>query len=291
MPVGTTVGAYPRSRWGVVLEGAPSGSAVESHAIASDGTLTYTALTDGTEYVATAIVSSVRRFLRFMPAPLTLERPVFVGGYADGEVPVWSDADQRFEPGAGGGGGKRKLWYPTGLGTAGSGDTVDPAKIIDINDDRFVLTTTQALTNSQLRCTGNLMAPAGVPVAGVLIFVAGGATTPAHTFAALADQALNVVGKSADALTTAMAGASWRKFDLTTPWTPSVDTAVYACISSTAATPLSVSIGPGTINALPAQAPKLGFNVAGTIDDPTDVGATIAINAAANMFWAAIYTT
>lgn len=105
MPVGTTMGAYPRSRWGIALEGAPLGSAVESHAIASDGTLTYTALTDGVEYVAYGVVSTVKRYLRFMSAPLTLERPVFVGGYADGEIPIWSDADQRFEPGAGGGSG------------------------------------------------------------------------------------------------------------------------------------------------------------------------------------------
>jgi hypothetical protein len=103
-PAGTTVGAYPRSRWGIALEGAPSGSAVESHAVASDGSLTYTTLTDGTEYVATAVVTSVRRFVRFQSGPLILRNPVFVGGYSDGQVPVWNATNGRFEPGAGGGG-------------------------------------------------------------------------------------------------------------------------------------------------------------------------------------------
>lgn len=183
---------------------------------------------------------------------------------------------------------KRKLWYPSGQGTAASGDSAPGAATIDQTFERQDVNTTQALTNSQLRFTGNLFVPAGVTVTNLWVYFAANATTPTHTFGVLIDQALNVLGKTADLLTTALTGAAWKALPLTTPWLAPADTAVYLGLSSTAATPVSVSVPPGTLNALHGQNPKLGFNVAGTVDEPTDVGATITINATASPFWAAI---
>lgn len=343
-PAGTTVGAFPRSRWGIALEGAPSGSAVQSVAVAADGTLTYTTLTDGTEYVATAVVSSVRRFLRFTPGPVTLRDPTFVGGYADGEIPIWSDADQRFEPGAGGAGGsvatdaiwnvkgdlavgsgadaavrkaagadgmvltadsaapdglgwkdslaerKRKLWYPSGQGSAASGATF-PTSVIDQSGERHVLTTSQTLASGGARVTGNLFVPGGVTVTGIVVFFGSSANGPTHSFAFLADQALNVLGKSADATTDPLTALAWKTYPLTTPWVAPADTAVYAgFVQTSSTTQAGVTVGPGTINGLPSQPLRLGFNLPGTVTTPADIGSTIAFNVNANPFWVALYS-
>lgn len=62
-PEGTSVGAYPASRWGPdVPSGAPIGAAVESKSV-SGGTATFTTLTAGTEYYFTASVSGTYRYL------------------------------------------------------------------------------------------------------------------------------------------------------------------------------------------------------------------------------------
>jgi hypothetical protein len=53
-PVGTSVSAYARSS----VTGGPTGSALETHAVAADGTLTFTTLSEGQQYVATDGVRS-----------------------------------------------------------------------------------------------------------------------------------------------------------------------------------------------------------------------------------------
>lgn len=68
-PVGTNVGAYPASAWGPgnSRTGAPPAglSAVETQAVASDGTLTYSSLTAGTKYRLGASVSGTWQWLEF----------------------------------------------------------------------------------------------------------------------------------------------------------------------------------------------------------------------------------
>jgi hypothetical protein len=68
-PTGTNVGAYLRTQWPAVPvnpSGAPTGAAVETAAVAADGTLTYTTLADDTVYVAYAEVSATHRLIAFI---------------------------------------------------------------------------------------------------------------------------------------------------------------------------------------------------------------------------------
>jgi hypothetical protein len=70
-PVGTSVAAYPRSAWtGVSTDnpsGAPSGSPAETQTVQADGTLTFSALVDGTRYFAYANVGGEHRIVGFTP--------------------------------------------------------------------------------------------------------------------------------------------------------------------------------------------------------------------------------
>lgn len=63
-PVGTTVSAY-RPYQANPSGGAPSGSAVTSAVVASTGSLTFTNLTDGADYIAAAQVNGTWQYLRF----------------------------------------------------------------------------------------------------------------------------------------------------------------------------------------------------------------------------------
>jgi hypothetical protein len=63
-PVGTSVGAYPRTAWPADrLAGAPSGAAVETQAVQANGTLTFTTLTPNLDYVG--YVASPDRYMPF----------------------------------------------------------------------------------------------------------------------------------------------------------------------------------------------------------------------------------
>jgi hypothetical protein len=62
-PVGTSVGAYARA--GLNRSGSPSTSVLETQTVQPDGSLTFTTLSDGTDYVAYASVSSVDTYSQF----------------------------------------------------------------------------------------------------------------------------------------------------------------------------------------------------------------------------------
>jgi len=63
-PVGTSVGAYPRTAWPADrLTGAPSGAAAETQAVQANGTLTFTTLTPNLDYVG--YVASPDRYMPF----------------------------------------------------------------------------------------------------------------------------------------------------------------------------------------------------------------------------------
>lgn len=66
-PIGTTVGAYARTQWpvGRPETAAPDGAALESHAVASDGTLTFTTLAAGYYYAAADMGGGAWRRLGF----------------------------------------------------------------------------------------------------------------------------------------------------------------------------------------------------------------------------------
>lgn len=69
-PVGTSVGAYALSGWPtgqlpVAPGSAPVGSAVETQTVAADGSLTFTTLTAGVDYVAAAQVNTVWKYVHF----------------------------------------------------------------------------------------------------------------------------------------------------------------------------------------------------------------------------------
>lgn len=187
---------------------------------------------------------------------------------------------------------KRALWYPSGQGSTGGGDSIDPTKVIDQTAERHLLTTSQTLTSGAARCVGNLLVPKGATVAGVVVYFATSANGPTHSFAFLTDQALNVLGKSADATTAALTAGVWKKYDLTTPWTAPADTAVYAgFVQTSTTTQVGVTVGPGTINALSGQGPRLGFALPGAVTTPSDIGSTVTVNATANPFYAFIYSS
>lgn len=88
-PTGTTVGAYLA---GAKNDGgAPKGASVTTAVVASNGTVAFTGLTDNTDYVAAAQVSSVWRYVSFSTKDrvvgLTVA-PVALAGatYAQAEV-------------------------------------------------------------------------------------------------------------------------------------------------------------------------------------------------------------
>lgn len=63
---GTSVSAYLRTQWqGGNLSGAPTGSAVATASVQTDGTLTFSGLAADTEYIAYAQVSSVDKYVSF----------------------------------------------------------------------------------------------------------------------------------------------------------------------------------------------------------------------------------
>lgn len=64
-PPGTSVAAYQTTDLPTNKSGAPSGAAVETQTVASDGTLTYTTLAAGTEFVSYAVVSGRDRYVEF----------------------------------------------------------------------------------------------------------------------------------------------------------------------------------------------------------------------------------
>jgi len=71
-PPGTSVAAYPAGNWAPWQRppsGAPLGSAAETKTVQSDGSLTYTTLTDGAEYYASAVVGGVNRYIHFFGNP------------------------------------------------------------------------------------------------------------------------------------------------------------------------------------------------------------------------------
>ena len=75
-PEGTSVGAYPRTAWGVEsLSGAPSGSATATATVTS-GQIAFSGLADGTDYVAYAQVSGVDKFRRFSTRTTASTEPV-----------------------------------------------------------------------------------------------------------------------------------------------------------------------------------------------------------------------
>lgn len=60
-PVGTVVGIYPAAN--EQRDGKPSGTAITTATVASDGSLTFTGLTEGVPYVAYALVGSANRYV------------------------------------------------------------------------------------------------------------------------------------------------------------------------------------------------------------------------------------
>lgn len=67
-PVGTTVGAYPKSNWSqgaLPPSGIAPGSATTTAVVQSDGTATFTGLTEDVDYFAGASVSGTWRYVRF----------------------------------------------------------------------------------------------------------------------------------------------------------------------------------------------------------------------------------
>jgi hypothetical protein len=94
-PEGTSVGVYPRNRWGVEsVTGAPSGSAVATGTI-TGGTVTFTGLSDSTEYIAYA--ASPDRYKRFSTPPVSAgsigaATDVDATTIADARVPRWDGA-------------------------------------------------------------------------------------------------------------------------------------------------------------------------------------------------------
>lgn len=71
-PVGQSVGAYLRAQR--VPDAAPTGSPVATATVATDGTLAFTGLLDGTRYSAYASVSSTHRYVDFMTNASTTDQ-------------------------------------------------------------------------------------------------------------------------------------------------------------------------------------------------------------------------
>lgn len=84
-PSGTSVAAYQTAEMPTGQAGAPAGTAAETKTVASDGTLTYTSLGAGLEYVAHAVVSGRDRYVEFRTQDATTVR-VPLSGATSGQT-------------------------------------------------------------------------------------------------------------------------------------------------------------------------------------------------------------
>lgn len=167
---------------------------------------------------------------------------------------------------------KRRGWVPTGA--------------IDESSPRDRATSGIALTSGTMFLMGNLLVPAGTTVTSLTFRVSTSPTTPTNTWFALVRLSdLSVLGKTND-LGGAAVGTGFRTLNLSAPWTPLVNTAVYAGIVSVAATALSVN-GVAVSALMTAAAPVLcGASTTG-LTDPASLGATAAsVTAGASIVYA-----
>jgi hypothetical protein len=136
-PAGTSVAAHIRSHWPTVPErptGVPAGAAAETATVQTNRTLTFSALAAGTKYYLYAQVGGVDYVVAIDTGGTSTSNPEFKEGMTDGQVPIWSAANERFEGGT-----------PAGTGI--------PATIVDAKGD--IIAATAADTVARLAAGSN----------------------------------------------------------------------------------------------------------------------------------------
>lgn len=145
------------------------------------------------------------------------------------------------------------------------------------------------VSTGMLNLAGGLLVPAGVTVTNItFVSSSTGAGTPTHWWFCLVDAALNVLAKTTDQTTTAWATNTAKTLALTAPYTPTVDTPVYAGFLMTATTVITfvgsvVSAG-GTGHT--SLTPKLGGQSTSGLTTPASLGATAGAITAGDLAYA-----
>lgn len=159
---------------------------------------------------------------------------------------------------------RNQAWMPSGA--------ISETFPRDNRGDTAVVTST-----GLLYLAGGLLIPANQTVTNVTFVSSGTAAgTPTHWWFCLVDQALNVLAKTADQTTTAWAANTAKTLALSAPYTPTVDTPVYAGFLMTATTVISmvasVTSAGGTGHT--ALTPTLMGQSTGGLTTPASLGAT-----------------
>ncbi|HEY9522455.1 MAG TPA: hypothetical protein VIR33_04395 [Thermopolyspora sp.] len=134
---------------------------------------------------------------------------------------------------------KRKMWLPTGMldpSSAAAGDAIDESS------PRLNGAQTTTLVSGTAFAVGNMVVPAGRTVDSITFETAGSGASgiTGYFFALVKQDDLTVLARSADA-TAAWAGNTARTLKMTTPWTATQDTRVYAVICMVASSMPSLS--------------------------------------------------
>jgi hypothetical protein len=161
---------------------------------------------------------------------------------------------------------RNQAWMPTGA--------ISETFPRDNRGDAATVTST-----GLLYLAGGLLIPANQVVTNVtFVSSSTAANTPTHWWFCLVDQALNVLAKTADQTTTAWAANTAKTLALTAPYTPTIDTPVYAGFLMTATTVISmvgsVTSAGGTGHT--TLTPKLMGQSTSGLTTPASLGATAA---------------
>lgn len=170
-----------------------------------------------------------------------------------GGTPAWA--------GGSGSGAPNGPWAPTGA-IAENFTRVD--KVADA----------YAPISGELTLAGGMVLPANVPVNSItLAGGSGGLTTPTHQWFCLVDQALNVLAKTVDDLTTAWGAFSKKTLALSAAYTPSVATPVYVgCLITAASTGNLIALATNTT--MHQSLPMIAGRSTTGLTTPGSLGAT-----------------